>query len=275
MPAIIKRLTKQGTVAVDSDARSLQEAAAREPRDGVYTVSNTYCRTKTLLLDAHLDRLDDSARRQGFALGYDRKLLRQALRKMIMESGYCDARFRLSVSAQAPEEALMSIEPFQAPASEWIQAGVRCITSNVARHNPAAKSSDWMHRRRALEAARPAGIFETFLLDRSGRLLEGSSSNVYVILDDELLTAASGILAGVSRMILLAVCEKIVPLRLEAPNIADIARFKEVFLTSSSRGLIPVVELDGEAIGDGCVGATTLALRSAYQAWVEAHLEEL
>jgi len=275
MPAIIKRLTKQGTVAVDSDARSLQEAAALEPRDGVYTVSNTYRRTKTLLLDAHLDRLDDSARRQGFALGYDRKLLRQALRKMIMESGYCDARFRLSVSAQAPDEALMSIEPFQAPASDWIQAGVRCITSNVARHNPAAKSSDWMHRRRALEAARPAGIFETFLLDRSGRLLEGSSSNVYVILDDELLTAASGILAGVSRMILLAVCEKIVPLRLEAPNIADIVRFKEVFLTSSSRGLIPVVELDGEAIGDGCVGATTLALRSAYQAWVEAHLEEL
>jgi len=275
MPAIIKRLTKLGTVAVDSDARSLPEAAALEPRAGVYTVRNTYRRPKTLLLDAHLDRLDDSARRQGFALGFDRKLLRQALRKMIMESGYSDARFRLSVSAQAPDEALMSIEPFQAPASEWIQAGVRCMTSNLARHNPAAKSSDWMHRRRALEAARPAGIFETFLLDRSGRLLEGASSNVYVILDDELLTAASGILAGVSRMILLAVCEKIVPLRLEAPNIADIARFKEVFLTSSSRGLVPVVELDGEAIGDGCVGKTTLALHSAYQAWVEAHLEEL
>ena len=194
---------------------------------------------------------------------------------MIVESGYNDARFRLSVSAQAPEEALMSIEPFQAPASEWIQAGVRCITSCAERLNPAAKSSAWMHRRRALEAARPAGIFETFLLDPSGCLLEGSSSNVYVILDDELHTAASGILAGVSRMILLAVCERIVPLRLEAPNIADIARFREIFLTSSSRGLIPVVELDGEAIGDGCVGSTTLALRSAYQAWVDAHLEEL
>lgn len=275
MPAIIKRFTEEGTVDVSSDARSLQDAATREPRDGVYTVSNTYCRTKTLLLDAHLDRLEDSARRQGFVLAYDRKLLRQALRKMIIESGYDDARFRLSVSAQAPEEALMSIEPFQAPASDWIQAGVRCITSSAARHNPAAKSSEWMHRRRALEAARPAGIFETVLLDPSGCLLEGSSSNVYVILDDELHTAASGILAGVSRMILLAVCEQIVPLRLKAPNIADIARFREVFLTSSSRGLIPVVELDGEAIGDGSVGATTLALRSAYQAWVDAHLEEL
>ena len=275
MPAIIKRFTRQGTVAVDSDARSLQEAATREPRAGVYTVSNTYSRTKTLLFDAHLDRLEDSARRQGFAVGYDRKRLRQALRMMIEESGFDDARFRLSVSAQAPDEALLSIEPFQAPASEWIQSGVRCITSHAARHNPSAKSSEWMHRRRALEAARPAGIFETFLLDRSGRLLEGASSNVYVILDDTLLTAAGGILAGVSRTILLAVCETIVPLRLEAPNIADIARFSEVFLSSSSRGLIPVVELDGEAIGDGRVGATTLALRSAYQAWVDANLEEL
>lgn len=275
MPAIIKRLTKRGIVDVDAGARSLQEAAKREPRDGVYTVSNTYSRTKTLLLDAHLDRLDDSARRQGFAVGYDRVRLRQALRKIILDSKFGDARFRLSVSAQAPDEALMSIERFQAPSSELIQAGVRCITSSVARHDPAAKTSEWMHRRRALEAARPAGIFEDFLVDPSGRLLEGSSSNVYVMLDGELRTAASGVLAGVSRMIVLEVCEKIVPLRLEAPNIADIARFREVFLSSSSRGLIPVIELDGEAIGDGCVGATTLALRSAYQAWVEAHLEEL
>jgi len=275
MPVIIKRLTKQGLVDVEFGAVSLQEAAKHEPRAGVYTVSNTYDRTKTLLLDRHLDRLEESAQCEGFALDYERKQLRTALRQMIIESNYGDVRFRISVPAEMPGEILLSIEPFQAPNSQLIEAGARCITSTVARHNPASKSSEWMHRRRALEAARPLGIYESFLLDPRGNLLEGASSNFYAILDGELLTAAGGVLAGISRMIVLEVCENIVPLRLEAPNIADIDCFSEAFLSSSSRGIIPVVELDGKPIGDGRVGATTLTLRSAYQRWVAEHLEEL
>ena len=76
-------------------------------------------------------------------------------------------------------------------------------------------------------------------------------------------------------MIVIEVCEGIVPLRMDAPNIADLARFSEAFLSSSSRGIVPVVEIDGAPIGDGRAGAITLALRSAYQRWVKRHLEEL
>lgn len=275
MPAIIKRLTEQGLVDLALGAGSLQEAAKREPRAGVYTVSNTYERTKTLLLDAHLDRLEDSARREGFAPRYERKQLKAALRQMILESNFGDVRFRLSIPAQAPDQMILSIEPFQAPKPQLIEAGVRCNTSRVARLNPASKSSEWMHRRRRLEATRPAGIYETILLDPLGNLLEGATSNAYVMLDGELRTAASGVLAGISRMIVLDIGEGIAPLRLEAPNISDSARFAEMFLSSSSRGIIPVVELDGKPIGNGRVGETVLALRSAYQRWVADNLEEL
>lgn len=275
MPVIIKRLTKQSLVDIKCGAVNLQEAAKHEPRAGVYTVSNTYDRTKTLLLDAHLERLEDSAQREGFALNYERKRLKAALRQMIIESNFGDVRFRISAPAKSPAEMILSIEPFQAPSPQLIEAGARCITSSVARHNPASKSSEWMHRRRALEAAKPVGIYEILLRDPRGNLLEGASSNVYAILDGELLTAAGGVLAGISRMIVLEVCERIVPLRSVPPNIADIDCFSEAFLSSSSRGIIPVVELDGAPIGDGRVGATTLALRQAYQRWVAEHLEEL
>ncbi len=275
MPAIIKRLTKQGLLDVAEGAASLQEAAKREPRDGVYTVSNTYERSKTLLLDAHLDRLEDSARREGFAPVYQRKQLRAALRQLILDSNFGDVRFRVSIPAAAPAELLLSIEPFQPASPQLIDCGARCETSTVARLKPASKSSEWMHQRRVLEAARSPDIYETFLLDPAGKLLEGASSNVYVILKGELRTAASGVLAGISRRIVLAVGEKIMPLRLEAADIADIARYCEVFMSSSSRGIIPVVELDGQPIGTGGVGAKTLALRAAYQRWVADHLEEL
>ena len=275
MPVVIKRLTERGLADLDSGALSLRDATRHEPRDGVYTVSNTYAGAKTLLFDAHLDRLEDSARRQGFALACDRKRLRAALRRMILESNFGDARFRISVPARSPDEMILSIEPWRPPGPRLIAAGARCVTSSEARHNPASKSSAWMHRRQALEAARPEGVYETFLLDPLGSLLEGMSSNVYVILDSELRTAGVGVLAGISRMIVLKVCEGIAPMRAVAPNIADLERFEEAFLSSSSRGIIPVVEIDGRPIGDGRPGAITLALRAAYERWVAERLEEL
>lgn len=276
MPAIVKRLTPTGLADVGYTASSLDEAAEFEPHFGVYTVSNTRYRIQTLLLDAHLDRLEDSARREGFALRCDRARLRHALRRMIEDSGYDDARFRISVAGDRPGEALLSIEPFQPPTTAVAQHGVRCVTSaEVARLNPASKASEWMHIRKRLAATRPAGIYETFIVDAADRMLEGLSSNFYVIENGELRTAGAQILAGISRQVVLEICAPIIPLRLEAPLRANIAHFDEAFLTSSSRGIISVVEIDGIAIGGGSVGKVTRQLRDAYEIWVADHLEEL
>ena len=276
MPAIVKRLTAAGLLDVDYAAESLDEAAEFEPRHGVYTVSNTCNRTRTLLLDAHLDRLEDSARREGFAIRCDRQRLRQALRGMIDDSGYSDARFRISAPADRPGELLLSIEPFQPPSPAVIRQGVRCATSaEVARLNPAAKASEWMHIRKRLAADRPPEIYETFIVDADDRILEGLSSNFYAIEGGELRTAGARILAGISRQVVKETCAAIIRLRLEAPLRANLARFSEAFLTSSSRGIIPVVEIDGVRIGGGSPGVITGQLRSAYERWASDHLEEL
>ncbi len=276
MAAIVKRLTADGLLDTGIAVDSLREAAKHESRRGVYTVSNTYNCTQVLLLDAHLDRLEDSAHRECIALRYDRDRLRYALRRMIVESGYGDVRFRISVPADAPREMILSIEPFQPPAPELRNKGARCITSSVAaRLNPDSKSSEWMHKRQALEAAMPTGIYETFLVNGQGRILEGLSCNFYAIEEGELLSAGEGVLAGISRNIVFEVCAGIIPLRMEAPLVDNIPRFSEAFLTSSSRGIIPVVEIDGSTIGDGTVGATMTKLRDAYERWVADRLEEL
>lgn len=276
MPAIVKRLTAAGLVDGGFAADSLDAAAEFEPRHGVYTVSNTYNCTQTLLLDAHLDRLEDSARREGFAIRYQRPQLRQALRSMIEASGYGDARFRISAPAARPNEMLLSIEPYRPPTPAVARKGVRCVTSaEAARLNPASKASGWMHLRKQLVAARPPDIYETFIVDAEGRMLEGLSSNFYAIQAGELRTAGAQVLAGISRQVVLGVCRSIIPLRLEAPQLSCLPQFSEAFLSSSSRGIIPVIEIDGVAIGDGSVGQVTLQLRAAYERWVADHLEEL
>ena len=228
------------------------------------------------MLNVHLDRLEDSARLEGFAIDYDRQRLRRALRRMIEDSGYDNVRFRISAPGDRPGEMLLSIEPFQPPAPTVVRNGVRCNTStDVARLNPASKASEWMHIRRQLAAARPPDVYETFIVAADDQILEGLSSNFYAIENGELRTAGAQILAGISRQVVLETCATIIPLRLEAPLRADISRFSEAFLTSSSRGIIPVVEIDGIPIGDGSVGDITRQLRDAYEHWVADHLEAL
>lgn len=276
MPAFVRVLTPDGLEAVEYEAESLADAARHEPTDGVYTVTNTYHRTQVLKLDAHLDRLEDSARRAGIALALDRPRLRAALRTMIEAAGYGDVRFRISVPRSTPERLILTMEPFRPPAVELIERGVRVITAaDSARQDAATKSTQWMHERERLANAQPAGIYDTILLDGDGNLMEGLAANFYAVIGGVLRTAGEGVLPGIARQIVLEVAPGVVAVELVAPNLRDQPRMEEAFITSSSRGIIPVVEIDGQALGDGVPGAITRQLLGRYRAWVDAHLEEL
>jgi branched-chain amino acid aminotransferase len=245
-----------------------------EPHDGVYTVTNTYNTFQVLKFDAHLTRLEDSARRENIPLSLNRRMLRAGLRDMIAQSGFGDVRFRITVPRQQPDHLIMTIEPFKPPPPEVYANGVRCITLlEGARQNPAAKTTGWMHDRE--QYGLPDGIYTGLLLDSNGGILEGMTSNFYAIVDGELRTAGEGVLPGIAQQIVFEIAPDVLPLRKEAVHKDDISRLSEAFITSSSRGIVPVVEIDGIQIGDGKPGALTLQLRGRYLAWVAAHLEDL
>jgi branched-chain amino acid aminotransferase len=273
-PCLIRELTPDGLCQVSYTADSLADAVHYEPRDGVYTVTNTYNTFQVLKLDAHLDRLEDSAQRVNIPLKLDRKRLRSALYAMITEANFGSVRFRITISHDQPDHFILSVEPFHPPSAEVYTNGVRCITiAHVFRQNPAAKTTGWMHEREGVKL--PDGIYTGLLLDSDGNILEGTTSNFYAILDNELRTAGGGVLSGIAQQIVFAIAPAIMPLRQDAVNIQDIPRLAEAFITSSSRGIVPVVEIDGVRIGDGKPGPQTIALSQAYQIWVQSHLEDL
>ncbi len=207
-------------------------------------------------------------------LRLDRPWLRGALRQMIEQSGFGEVRFRITVPRESPERLILSIEPFQRHPPEIYSTGVRCITlPDSARQNAAVKSTGWMHDREQFQL--PAGIYTGLLLDHDGYILEGMSSNFYAVIGGELWTAGTGALPGIAQQIVLEVAPPILTVRREAPRQQDIPQMAEAFITSSSRGIVPVIEIDGSVIGGGQPGPRTRALQDAYAAWVSAHLEAL
>ena len=272
----IRRLTPDGLFAVDYDADSLAEAAQHESKDGIYTVANTFNTFQTLKLDAHLDRLEDSAKRSDLPLALDRTRLKIALRQMIAEAQMGSVRFRITFGRNQPDVFIISLEPFHPPSSELLANGVKVMTvPDSARQNAAAKTTGWMHRRKSIAEALGKDIDEAILLDEDGYLLEGLGSNFYAILNGELRTAGEGVLYGISQQIVFKTAPSIVPIRREAVHLDDVPQLSEAIITSSSRGIIPVVCIDELMIGDGKPGAITMRLRDVYEQWVADHLETL
>ncbi len=271
----IRRWNSSGLISVPYQASSLSEAVQYEPLEGVYTVSNTDNSGRVLRLNAHLDRLEESAQGAGIALQLDREGLRVALREMLAASGFAAARFRITVPKQQSDTLILSLEEFR-PTPHLYEEGVRVVTlPDSARYAAYIKANDWMHKRQWIAKAQSRGIYEVILLDTAGRMLEGLGSNFYAIVAGQLWTAGEGILRGIAQSIVLEIAPTILPLRRVSISLEQRSAMQEAFLTSSSRGIIPIVEVDGEKVGDGRRGPLTRKLQMAYDERTAAEKEPL
>ncbi|MEO0564166.1 MAG: aminotransferase class IV, partial [Chloroflexota bacterium] len=218
--------------------------------------------------------LADSANREGINLTLSHGDLRGVIREVIRIAGYGDVKFRLTVPKATPDAPIISVEPFPGYPRSLYTDGVRMTSSaNSARHNAAAKDTRWMHAREALRGDTDA--YEVLLLDADGAMLEGTSSNFYAVKNDTLYTALEGVLAGTSRGIIFEVAPQVLPLVRRALHVDDVSLLQEAFITSSSRGIVPVVQIDDTTLGDGKPGPYTRQLMTVYRAWVADHLETL
>ncbi len=122
------------------------------------------------------------------------------------------------------------------------------------------------------EAAREAGAYEAWQLDRDGFVTEGTSTNAWIVTAaGELVTrqADHSILNGVTRrgLLFIIAAEKLA--LVERPfSLAEARAAPEAFLTSATNFVIPVVRIDGAAVGGGTPGPVTRRLIAAYASYV-------
>ncbi len=159
---------------------------------------------------------------------------------------------------------------------EW-GSGVRLCYTPHARYAAGefagAKILSWAMNLTWLEKAQIRGFDETILLNERGEVAECTSANLFAAEGDRVWTPplSSGCLPGVTRELLLH--EIHVPgYRIEERALApaDLERADEVFITSTTRNLLPVVEIEGRAIRHS--GPACAALQTAFAAYVDAYV---
>jgi D-alanine transaminase len=118
------------------------------------------------------------------------------------------------------------------------------------------------------QAARERGVYEAWLVDRSGRVTEGTSTNAWIVTEDDAVVtraADTAILNGVTRLAILDIIRREGYRLIERPfTVAEAKAAREAFLTSTTATLLPVVRIDDTPVGEGKPGLLCRKLRAAY-----------
>jgi len=155
--------------------------------------------------------------------------------------------------------------PLRLPPEEHRENGIEISVPSRLRNDqralaPSAKTGNYLNNLLALVEAKRAGGEDAVMVNVSGHVTEGTTSNVFWVKDGVLFTPSldCGILAGITRLELLDAirADGLVVEEGKFP-LADLTGADEAFLTGTVRGVTPVVRIDGAPVGNGLPGPVT------------------
>lgn len=254
------------------------DAITTELPPGLYTTFRTYAgRTKVVGLHSHLERLYLPAKAQGIVPTVRRPDdFRQVLFELLSRFDAPEARVRLILdSSVEPGAMYVLLQALRTLPDDVYQNGVHLEISRSSREKPSLKRTTFINET-TLERKRIGGeIFELLLTDK-GRILEGMTSNFFYVRDGVLCTAGRGVLIGVTRQTVITLAKREgMKFCIRALRVNELPSISEAFITSSSRGIVPVVGIDARQVGDGGVGPMTRQLMQLYNEEVLALAEEI
>jgi D-alanine transaminase len=245
--------------------------------DGVYEV----CRVaegRIFQYDAHMQRMERGLRELRIAAGADagRAQMREIALRLLRENDQLrgEATIYIQITrgvaprthafppAGTPATTFVSTAPFT-PLVAQCAAGVPAISMPDIRWTRCdLKTVNLLPNVLGKQQAVDAGATEAIFI-RDGLLAEGSSTNVFAVLDGVIRTHPKNnlILPGITRDVVLGIiAEKGLPVREAAITSAELARVEELFLTGTTTDVMPIVKLDGRPVGPGRPGPIAKAL---------------
>ena len=249
--------------------------------DSVFETVRTYGGA-IFALDEHLNRLEDSAEKMGIPLPVPLGTLEDETQRAVSAAGNAESYARIMITrgtgpvgldTALAEDSLrvILVEPLKTPPPSHYEHGIVAACVETVRASDAAESAklgNYLASALALRRARDLGAHEALVVNRDGLVVEGTTSNVFAVVDGDLVTPpiGLGVLAGITRHYVLKLAEDNgVNVRERAMPPDEIVLSDELFLTSSIREILPIVTVDGHSIGDGRPGPITQRLHRAFR----------
>ena len=251
----------------------------------VYETIRTY-NGRPFLLERHLKRLRESASSIHISIDVTNEELSGRIEETIAVASNAESYVRIIVSGgvgaieyrrgegEAPHPTVVIlVKPLPIVPPRLYKEGVGVAMVGVVRNHPQSvspriKSSSLLNNMFAMREAQSRGAEEAMMLNHRGEVAEGSLTNIFLVKDGVVRTPSVevGILAGITRELVLNLAKELGFETREGILLPDeLVHADEVFLTSSTKEILPVVTVDDKQIRDGRPGSVTLALLGAYR----------
>ncbi len=194
-------------------------------------------------LEDHYERLGRSLAAIGMLTPFTLEELRSSIADLVQESGIRDHNIRVDVDVSG--YASMHLNPTHYPDAEMYMTGVKAGLLRGERANPNIKMMDTGLRDAADAAMKKDELFEVLLVDREGRITEGSRSNVFFIKNGEVFTAPPDrVLLGVTRAKIIGIIRDTgAALHEECVAADSIADFDAAFISGTSPAVMPIARI--------------------------------
>lgn len=256
--------------------------------DSVFETLRTYD-GKPFAMAEHLARLARSAERVFITLPVPLETIAKEVEQGIAQADNPESFARIMVTrgtgplgldptqAHDPSRIIL-IEPYVPPSPEAYAQGIEAIVFRTTRTTDAtpaagAKVANYLTSVLAIREAQSRGAIEAFIVDGRGCVLEGTTSNVFVVKTGRLITApeGSGILPGITRAYLLRAAERLgVAIDIRDIREAEVFDADELFISSTLKEIMPVVRLDGRPVATGRPGPVTSRIYEEFRKGIRA-----
>lgn len=256
--------------------------------DGVYEVIRVY-QGKPFYLNEHLGRLWTSAKAIGIPRDQVSADLATLCRESLTRNGLRDALIRIILTRGPGDEAvypgpsqaptlLVMPRPFQGYPQAKYEQGIKAVLVSVRRNSPQAlppriKTINLLNNILAKKEAQERGGEEPIMLSADGHLAESCSANLFFASRGVVRTpdASVGLLWGITRRVVMDLVKKLgLPLEEGFYPPDELIHADEVFLTSTTKEILPVTLLDGKYVGHGLPGPISKSLLLGFRKHLSA-----
>ena len=220
-------------------------------------------------LKDYMERLFNSLELSGIEVDLDREQFESVIDQLFQKNGLDNGAFKVFVSGgysdnlelvTGPANVMILNIPWERPPEETFEKGVHLISENFVRPNPEIKTLYYLNSLRLQKKIREYKAVDVMF--HTHRISEASRANLFFVSRGQVFTPASDILKGITRKRILSMFSEISVEDIEAGRLYD---FDEMFLTSTSRDLTPVVSVEGKKIGKGTPGPVTREIQAAFR----------
>jgi len=243
---------------------------------GVFDFARTNHR-RLFHFDDHLQRLRLSASELHLKLPFPEEEITSIAEHLIQESDLDNPAIRLILTGgyssapvyQNPNFIIILEELSTYPAAIYAE-GVELITVEYQRELPHVKSLNYLNSIRLAPLIREKDAFDILYHSECG-ITECPRSNFFVFQGDRLVTPSDYILSGITRKIVLEFASAHFPVEVRQIDPGELTAIDEAFVTSTSKGVLPVTAIDAQPVGSGRVGDRTMTIMRLFNEYTASY----